>query len=172
MAFVLLYFAPKFYQWVNTIIENKFPSLEKDHPRLVIPFFEKNKMFALQGRAFGDENPKYVTIKLQDKDKIIFNKKFTKTQSIAILTGVTVSCLAKKTGDKILTKTYAGTPIAKACKALAESTLSCIENSPLSKKEPIIGSAIINIATEAGIANNKQNSMARFCVYKALPFSF
>ena len=66
----LLYFAPKFYQWVNTIIENKFPSLEKDHPRLVIPFFEKNKMFALQGRAFGDENPKYITIKLQDKDKI------------------------------------------------------------------------------------------------------
>ena len=27
-------------------------------------------MFALQGRAFGDENPKYITIKLQDKDKI------------------------------------------------------------------------------------------------------
>ena len=27
-------------------------------------------MFALQGRAFRDENPKYITIKLQDKDKI------------------------------------------------------------------------------------------------------
>ena len=45
----LLYFAPKFYQWVNTIVENRFESLEKDHPRLVILFFEKNKMFALQG---------------------------------------------------------------------------------------------------------------------------
>ena len=66
-----LYYAPKFYQWVNTIIENKFPSLEKDHPRLVIPFFDEyNKMFALQGRAFGNENPKYITIKLQDKEKI------------------------------------------------------------------------------------------------------
>ena len=66
-----LYYAPKFYQWVNTIIENKFPSLEKDHPRLVIPFFDEyNKMFALQGRAFGDENPKYITIKLNDRDKI------------------------------------------------------------------------------------------------------
>ena len=66
----LLYYAPKFYRWVNTIVENKFPSLEKAHPRLVIPFFENNKMFALQGRAFGDENPKYITIKLQDKEKI------------------------------------------------------------------------------------------------------
>ena len=66
----LLYFAPKFYQWVNTIIENKFPSLEKDHPRLVIPFFENDNMFALQGRAFKNENPKYITIKLQDKEKI------------------------------------------------------------------------------------------------------
>ena len=26
-------------------------------------------MFALQGRAFGDENPKYITIKLQDKER-------------------------------------------------------------------------------------------------------
>ena len=43
---------------------------------------------------------------------------------------------------------------------------------PLSKKELIIGSAIINIAIEAGIANNKQNSIARFCVFKALLFSF
>ena len=66
----LLYFAPKFYQWVNTIIENKFPSLSKDHPRLVIPFFENNNMFALQGRAFGNEEPKYITIKIQDKEKI------------------------------------------------------------------------------------------------------
>ena len=67
----LLYFAPKFYQWVNTIIENKFPSLEKDHPRLVIPFFENDNMFALQGSiSFKDENPKYITIKLQDKEKI------------------------------------------------------------------------------------------------------
>ena len=75
---------------------------------------------------------------------------------------MTVSCLAKKTGDKILTKTYAGTPIAKACKALAESTLSCIENSPLSKNDSIIGSAKINIDNAAGNANSKENSIARF----------
>jgi len=67
-----LFFAPKFYKWVNTIIPNKFSSLEKDHPRLVIPFFdEDNKMFALQGRAFGEEEPKYITIILNpEKEKI------------------------------------------------------------------------------------------------------
>jgi transcription elongation factor Elf1 len=67
-----LYFAPKFYEWVNTIIPNKFSSLQNDHPRLVIPFFdEKGKMFALQGRSFGNETPKYITIILDStKNKI------------------------------------------------------------------------------------------------------
>ena len=91
----LLYFAPKFYQWVNTIIENKFPSLEKDHPRLVIPFFEKNKMFALQGRAFGDENPKYITIKLQDKDKIFGLERVDWKKTVYVCEALLTVCLWK-----------------------------------------------------------------------------
>jgi len=67
-----LFYTPKFYKWVNSIVPNKFPELKGDHPRLVIPFFdEKGKMFAFQGRAFGDEKPKYITIVLDnDKQKI------------------------------------------------------------------------------------------------------
>ncbi len=67
-----LFYAPKFFTWVNTLIPNKFSSLGGDHPRLVIPFFdEENNMFALQGRAFGNETPKYITISLnEDKDNI------------------------------------------------------------------------------------------------------
>ena len=67
-----LFLAPKFFEWVNTLVPNKFPSLDGDHPRLVIPFFdERDKMFAFQGRAFGKENPKYITIVLDsDRDKI------------------------------------------------------------------------------------------------------
>ena len=58
-----LFYAPKFYEWVNKIIPNKFPSLKGDHPRLVIPFLdESNKMFAFQGRAFGNEIPKSTII--------------------------------------------------------------------------------------------------------------
>ena len=43
-----------------------------DDPRIVIPFFdENNKMFAFQGRAFGNEIPKYITITLDpDRNKI------------------------------------------------------------------------------------------------------
>ena len=58
-----LFFAPKFYKWVNSVVPNKFHNLENDHPRLVIPFFdEKNNMFAFQGRAFGEEEPKYLSL--------------------------------------------------------------------------------------------------------------
>ena len=68
----LLYYTPHFYKFVNTIIDNKFPSLTGDHPRLVIPFYnEKNEIIAIQGRAFGNENPKYITIKTEEnQDKI------------------------------------------------------------------------------------------------------
>ena len=67
-----IYFCPKFYDWTNSIIPNKFPSLRDDHPRVVIPFFARDgSFFAFQGRAFGKEIPKYITIKfLEDKPKI------------------------------------------------------------------------------------------------------
>ena len=69
----LLYFAPHFYKFVNTIIDNKFPSLTGDHPRLVIPFFnENNELIAIQGRAFGNENPKYITIKIDENQEKIY----------------------------------------------------------------------------------------------------
>jgi hypothetical protein len=62
-----LYFCPKFYDWTNQIIPNKFPSLKGDHPRVVIPFFARDgKFFAFQGRAFGKERPKYITIKFNE----------------------------------------------------------------------------------------------------------
>ena len=37
-----IYFCPKFYAWVNTLIPNKFQSSlvnSMDHPRVVLPFF-------------------------------------------------------------------------------------------------------------------------------------
>ena len=59
-----LYLCPKFFQW------SKIQS-QQEHPRLVIPFRdESGEVFAAQGRAFGKEIPKYLTIKFQDKPKI------------------------------------------------------------------------------------------------------
>ena len=59
----------KFYEFSNEIIPGKFPSLKQDHPRVIIPFYDRSgSFFAYQGRAFGKEQPKYITIKF-DKTK-------------------------------------------------------------------------------------------------------
>ena len=59
-----LYLCTKFFQWAKI-------SSKQDHPRLVIPFRdETGEVFAAQGRAFGKETPKYLTVKFQDKPKI------------------------------------------------------------------------------------------------------
>ena len=56
-----LYLCNAFYKFTNTLIPNKFPSLDGDHPRLIIPFRDKEgEVFAYQGRAFGNEQPKYI----------------------------------------------------------------------------------------------------------------
>ena len=68
-----LYVTWHFYDWVNKLIPNKFPNVKEDHPRVIIPFLDvDNKMFAFQGRAFGDEEPKYITIKLDDNKRRIY----------------------------------------------------------------------------------------------------
>jgi hypothetical protein len=67
-----LYFVDKFYEWTNTIFPEKFKSINIDYPRLVIPFFDKSgEIFAYQGRAFGKEEPRYITLKIvSEKEKI------------------------------------------------------------------------------------------------------
>jgi hypothetical protein len=68
-----LYLCESFYKFTNTLVPNKFPSLDGDHPRLLIPFRdEKGEVFTYQGRAFGKEQPKYITIRLDDESMKIF----------------------------------------------------------------------------------------------------
>lgn len=69
----LLYFAPKFKAYVNTVIPDKFKMEIDEHPRLIIPYFNAHgKCFAFQGRAFGKEEPKYYTIKVDDTEEKVF----------------------------------------------------------------------------------------------------
>ncbi len=68
-----IYFCPKFFEFVNTLVPNKFPSLNGDHPRMIIPFRNSSgEIFAFQGRAFGDEPQKYITIILDESCPKIF----------------------------------------------------------------------------------------------------
>ena len=84
-----LFLCPSFYKFTNTLVENKFPSLGGDHPRLMIPFRdEKGEIFAYQGRAFGDEKPKYITIKLdEDADKIYGLNRVTHDKPVLVVEG-------------------------------------------------------------------------------------
>jgi len=83
-----LYLCESFYKFTNTLIPNKFPSLDGDHPRLLIPFRnEQGEVFAYQGRAFGKEQPKYITIKLKDEDKIFGLDRIDKSKHVYVVEG-------------------------------------------------------------------------------------
>ena len=67
-----LYYVPKFKEFVNNL-KYTFPDTTYDAPRLIIPFFDEDgKCIAFQGRAFGKEMPKYITIKLNEKKEKIY----------------------------------------------------------------------------------------------------
>ena len=83
-----LYLCESFFKFTNTLIRNKFPSVEGDHPRLIIPFRdEKGEIFAYQGRAFGVEIPKYITIMLKDGDKVFGLDRLKKDKTVYVVEG-------------------------------------------------------------------------------------
>ena len=84
-----LYLCESFYKFTNTLVPNKFPSLDGDHPRLLIPFRnEKGEVFAYQGRSFGKEQPKYITIKLDyDSTKIFGLDRVDNTKQVYAVEG-------------------------------------------------------------------------------------
>jgi hypothetical protein len=106
--FEILYLCDKFMTLVNKIKPNTY-KVTKDHPRLIIPFFDTtNKLFAFQGRAFGKEEPKYLTIKLDEsKQKIYGLERINFTKEIKIVEGPIDSlfidnCLAAAGADLFL----------------------------------------------------------------------
>ena len=66
-----LYYVNKFKGWINTIIPNKFENVGKDEPRLVIPFFDKDKnVFGVSARGFDPNGIRYITIMFDERPKI------------------------------------------------------------------------------------------------------
>ena len=67
------FWVPRFKEWVNNNIVMKFHQIESDEPRLVIPFYnEEKELIAIQGRSFGNETPKYYTIKTNEKNHKVY----------------------------------------------------------------------------------------------------
>jgi len=79
-----IYFAPKFKEWINGIVPNKFENVKFDEARIVIPFLDKDrKCFGVSARSMDpDAFLRYITImfdevpKLYGLDKVNFNEKY------------------------------------------------------------------------------------------------
>jgi transcription elongation factor Elf1 len=66
-----LYYVKAFKSWINGIIPDKFENLDKDEPRLVIPFLDKNKkVFGVSARGFNPNGVRYLTIMFDDVPKV------------------------------------------------------------------------------------------------------
>ena len=69
----LLYFASKFKAYTNSVTPKFQEPIQEEHPRMIIPYFTTaGKVFAYQGRAYGNEQPKYYTIKIDESQEKIY----------------------------------------------------------------------------------------------------
>ena len=87
-----LFYVPKFKKWTNKLLPNKFDnkSLERDEPRLIIPFVDKNGvLFGYTGRSFDPKTDlRYVTIMLDEtKTKFYGLNKVDMTKQYYVLEG-------------------------------------------------------------------------------------
>ena len=82
-----MFFVPNFFAWSNQIMPGKFSKGTElyDEPRLLIPFFNKDKqMHAFQGRSLDSKSKtRYITIvndestpRVYGLDEVDFNKKY------------------------------------------------------------------------------------------------
>ncbi len=68
-----LYYAPDFKAFIDEILPNKYPSLQPNDARLIIPFYTKDgTLFAIQGRSLGQSKLRYITIKLIEEEPKIY----------------------------------------------------------------------------------------------------
>lgn len=83
-----LFFARKFYEWVNSIVPNKF-DVTFDEPRLILPFVDENKtLIGFQGRALKKSNTKYITIMIDEsKPKVFGLDEVNKNRKIYVVEG-------------------------------------------------------------------------------------
>ena len=81
-----LYFAEDFATFIQNLgIEKE--GLHKNDPRLVIPFYDKEKnLVAIQGRALGESKLRYITLKLHDDNKKVFGLDRANTESMVYVT--------------------------------------------------------------------------------------
>ena len=79
-----IYYAPKFKSWINEILPDKFTDVDKDEPRLVLPFLDEDKnVFGVSARSLDPKSTlRYITIMFEERakifglDKVNFDKQY------------------------------------------------------------------------------------------------
>jgi hypothetical protein len=67
----LFYYTSHVKKFINKARPGTFKSVYGDYPRLIIPYYNRNhECFMFQARAFSREEPKYISIKISEEEKI------------------------------------------------------------------------------------------------------
>lgn len=86
-----LFYAPKFKEWVNSILPNKFGDSVPEEPRLVLPFLDADEnLIGFQGRSFSkrDDRFRYITIMLDETKPRLFGvDRVSDTGNVYVLEG-------------------------------------------------------------------------------------
>lgn len=85
-----LFFCPKFKEWVNSIIPQKFDLTGegfKDEPRLILPFLDKDEnLYGFQGRSFSKDGIRYITIMIDQSKPKLFGLDTVNTSKLIYVT--------------------------------------------------------------------------------------
>lgn len=89
-AYDVLRYAPAFVKFTNSLIPNKLSAAKGDEPRLIMPFHNRSgKFVGFQGRSFGIEGLRYISIMLDPKEKKVFGMdKIDFNKTVYVLEGV------------------------------------------------------------------------------------
>lgn len=83
-----LFYAPKFKSWINSVVPDKFPDTDHEHPRLILPFIDKKGVcFGVTGRGFDPNGLRYLTIMFDDRPKIFGLDKVDFTKPYFVVEG-------------------------------------------------------------------------------------
>lgn len=104
-----LYYAEDFKNFVEKEMQIEKDGLKDNDPRLVIPFYDKNKnLIAFQGRALGESKLRYITVKIDDEGIKLFGLDIIDDESDVYVTEGPIDSMflqnAVATADATLTK--------------------------------------------------------------------
>lgn len=125
-----LYYTDTFKGWTNTVKPGAFESVEKDEPRIIIPFLDKNgEMFGFQGRSLSSKGLRYITIMLRDDVPKIFGlNRIDTTKTVYVVEGPFDSLLL----DNAVA--MAGADVAEQPQLLGNDVVYVYDNEPRNKQ--------------------------------------